>query len=326
MNMNFFPVNYSTLSTKHLLQLVTSQYPNMVNADITFLKRGFNDTYLITSNTNKFVLRVYKHDWRSLNSIKCEIELLQLLKEQGAEVSSPIQDSKGELIQVINAPEGERYAVLFSYANGNRLRKLTEIESIGFGKAVGKMHSITEGLDLKHCANDYSVQHQFESILESVAPFLTDYPLQWNQMRGLADSVIEEVSIAQLPQGICHGDIQAENVHLDDNNKITFFDFDFFGRGALVYDIAVFVWYDHKNKPFNTVQSFINGYRESRALVSEEIQAIPQFGVMRAFFQMALYCKQHNGKYLPIWPAEQVAAFVDKVDRWYEGEKLKKYQ
>ncbi|MCE9540385.1 MAG: hypothetical protein K8R85_14390, partial [Bacteroidetes bacterium] len=48
--MQFFPVEYSSLSTKALLELVVINYDIDCNSSITFLKRGFNDTYLISEN------------------------------------------------------------------------------------------------------------------------------------------------------------------------------------------------------------------------------------------------------------------------------------
>ena len=108
---NFFPVEYSTLSSQHLLQLVASHYNIHPASSICYIKRGFNDTYLITDNSNKYILRVYTHNWKTLANIEAEIKLLTHLQENGVTVSHPIADNHQEYIQTINAPEGVRYAV-----------------------------------------------------------------------------------------------------------------------------------------------------------------------------------------------------------------------
>ena len=53
-----FPVEYSSLSTTALLELLIDNYSISAEAEITFLKRGFNDTYLIKTATAKYILRV----------------------------------------------------------------------------------------------------------------------------------------------------------------------------------------------------------------------------------------------------------------------------
>ena len=120
----------------------------------------------------------------------------------------------------------------------------------------------------------------------------------------------------QLALGICHGDLQAENFHLTKNNQFTFFDFDFFGEGYLIYDIGVFIWYDHKNKPKEIVDAFLKGYQTQRKLTETEIKLLPYFSTLRALFQMTLYCNISDGKQLPLWPAQQVADFIKKVEKW----------
>ncbi len=81
-----------------------------------------NHTYFLSDSETKYVLRVYSHNWRSKSEIFEEIKLLNLLKENDLSVSFPIQDKKGEFIQEINAPEGIRYLVLFSFAKGGKIR------------------------------------------------------------------------------------------------------------------------------------------------------------------------------------------------------------
>jgi len=43
---------------------------------------------------------------------------------------------------------------------------------------------------------------------------------------------------------------------------------------------------------------------------------LPYFSTLRALFQMTLYCQISDGKQLPLWPAQQVADFIKKVEKW----------
>lgn len=314
-----FPVEYSTLSSDALLQFVIENYEIDPKALITFLKRGFNDTYLITGNTEKYILRVYKHNWRSLESITGELELLHHLKKGGISVSFPVQTHKGIYIQQVQAPEGIRYLVLFSFAEGTRVRKLSEEQAYLLGVETGKMHVLTENQSFGAPAHNYIIDAQFEITLSVLKPILAAYPEQYDYLIELKKEfhALFALNDKDLSKGICHGDLQAENFHISENNTFTFFDFDFFGEGYLAYDIGVFRWYDHKNKTPQVMDAFLKGYQTQRHLTNTEIKLIPWFSTLRALFQMTLYCKISDGRQLPLWPASEVALFVDKVKKWH---------
>ncbi len=319
--MLIFPVEYSSLSTKALKKLISNIYPIGKNSSIQFLKRGFNDTYLITENNKKYILRVYKHNWRTLESIETEINTINYLKENLCSVSFPIKNKQGAFIQKINAPEGERYAVLFSFAEGHLIRKLTLEQSYLLGIEVGKIHLLTQNKFFGTTAQDYDIDKQFKIILKTLKPILVNYPEQYAYLLQLKDDFINtfnNIDKNELGFGICHGDLQAENFHIDQDNKFTFFDFDFFGKGYLAYDIGVFIWYDHKNKTPETINSFLKGYQTQRNLTETELKLIPYFSTLRALFQMTLYCNISNGQDLPLWPAQQVADFIKKVNTWHD--------
>lgn len=58
--------------------------------------------------------------------IKEEVELLLALKQAGVSVAYPILDVYGKGIQVLEAVEGKRCAVLVSYAPGRAMKALSE--------------------------------------------------------------------------------------------------------------------------------------------------------------------------------------------------------
>lgn len=318
--MEQFPVEYSSLSAKALLQLVINSYALNPASSITFLKRGFNDTYLIETGKSKYILRVYKHNWRSNKSIKNEVELLAYLQKHEVSVSAAIIDRSGNYIQTLHAPEGLRYAVLFTYAAGEQVRKLSKEQAFAFGKATGQIHALTQNKMYDEVAFNYGIAEQFSWILSIMRPLLADYPKALDYIVKLKHDFeikFSGIHTDDIAKGICHGDLQAENLHMDKKGNITFFDFDFFGNGYLVYDIGVFVWYDHKNKPKEIVQEFLNGYQTQRKLSKTELELIPYFSTLRALFQMTLFCKISDGKQLPLWPMDQVAAFIEKVEKWH---------
>jgi Ser/Thr protein kinase RdoA (MazF antagonist) len=320
--MQSFPVEYSSLSATALLQLINKHYNLDVGARIVFLKRGFNDTYLIFSGANKFILRVYKYKWRTLKDIQTELELLLHLSDNGIGVSIPLPDINKEFIQLIPAPEGTRYAVLFSYAEGEQIKKITVEQAYLLGVETASIHQLTKNKQMGATAQDYDIAKQFKHTLQVLQPVLMNHQLQYQYLLSLEELFLKTFSTLQedeLAKGICHGDLQSENFHITPENKFTFFDFDFFGAGYLIYDIGVFMWYDHKNKPPEIMNSFLKGYESKRPLTSTERKLIPWFSTLRAIFQMTLYCSVSDGKQLPLWPPQQVADFINKVEKWQKN-------
>src|SRR5690348_1384897 len=111
-----FPVTRSNLSAKHLGQYIQEHYFVGSNVRCSILRSGVNDSYLVESEDNKSIFRVYSLNWRTREEILEEILILNLLKQNGLSISFSLPDIYGEHIQIFNAPEGERYGVLFSYA------------------------------------------------------------------------------------------------------------------------------------------------------------------------------------------------------------------
>ena len=324
--MEQFPVEYSSLSANALLRLVIEKYSLSPTAGITFLKRGFNDTYLIKTDKNKYILRVYKHNWRSPQSIKSEIDLLNYLSKNDVPVSVPVIDRSGNYMQALQAPEGPRNAVLFTYASGNPVKKLNAAQAFSLGRSTGKIHALTHNKMYDGVAFNYNIAEQFGSIISTLQPLLADHPQQFDYLLKLKadfEETFMDMNESEMPKGICHGDLQAENFHINTAGNITFFDFDFFGNGYLVYDIGVFIWYDHKNKPKEIIDEFLKGYQTQRSLTATELRLLPYFSTLRALFQMTLFCRISDGKQLPLWPVQQVADFIGKVEKWHEERRKK---
>jgi Ser/Thr protein kinase RdoA (MazF antagonist) len=322
MKNEYFPVDYSTLSATALLNTVINNYALPLTTSITFLKRGFNDTYLINTGSKKYIFRVYKYQWRSFASIETELKLINTLNANGVGVSYPIAfTNTKQFIVSLNAPEGIRFAVLFSFAEGENVKKLSIEQAHVLGQEVGKIHVLTHNQSFGETAHNYNIEEQLNKAIATLHPILKNYPEQLTYITNLKTEFIalfNSIDKKELKMGICHGDLQSENYHVSETGKLTFFDFDFFGNGYLAYDIGVFVWYDHKNKSPQIIQSFLEGYQLHCPLSETETKLIPYFSTIRALFQMRLYCELNNGHKMPLWPAKEVASFIDKVKKWQE--------
>lgn len=124
--MTSFPVISSNLSPTHLAVFVQEKYSLSNATSCNLLKAGINHTYLIKDEGKRFIFRVYSIDWRTKNEVLEEIRLLNLLKANNISISYPIADKSENYIQTINAPEGKRLAVMFAYAEGEKLLNFDE--------------------------------------------------------------------------------------------------------------------------------------------------------------------------------------------------------
>ena len=121
------PVVASTLEAEALGQLVAERYGYSLASTCRLFRTGINHTYLLADADQRAVLRVYSYNWRSRAEIEAELTLLTHLHAQGLGVSYPLADRTGALVQELTAPEGTRYAVLFSYAEGDKVRFLRPV-------------------------------------------------------------------------------------------------------------------------------------------------------------------------------------------------------
>ncbi len=68
------------------------------------------------------------------------------------------------------------------------------------------------------------------------------YPESYTQLQCTADLVVQKLATcntAPFPTGYCHYDYFPQNFFFDEENRFTLFDFDFAGKGFLVYDLAI---------------------------------------------------------------------------------------
>ena len=146
--MELFPVTESTLSAQHLGRLIQDKYALSGKSECKLFRTGINHLYIVSDGNKKFVFRVYTFLWRTRSEISEEVRLLTHLKENNISVSYPIADANGEFIQEMNAPEGMRYGVLFSYAEGFKQSLFSGDASYNIGRMMAEMHRVTENFEI----------------------------------------------------------------------------------------------------------------------------------------------------------------------------------
>lgn len=281
---DLFPAVYSTLSPQALIERVLSHYDLGCIESCVLWNRGLSDVYLVKAARQSYILRISHHHWRSLPDIDFELELLNFLHERNLPVAHPISTNGKTLFVTIPALEGDRYAALFTYAEGEvPLGDLDCEQAELFGNTLGKLH--VNGQDFQYHAPPKLLTQEYllDNSFKKIAPFLETKP---DELGYLKHKIAEiKVKLNDLPQeapywGVCWGDPHSGNSHFTTTNKITIFDFDQCGYGWHAFDVAKFLQVAlSAGISSKTRDAFFTGYQQVRKLSAIEtdcLQALTQ--------------------------------------------------
>jgi Ser/Thr protein kinase RdoA (MazF antagonist) len=298
--MEKFPVISSILSADHIGLLVAKKYGLVGDVSCTLLKTGINHSYLVQHITNKFVFRLYNLNWRSDLDINEEIRLLNVLKEKSVSVSFPLKDVNDNYIQYLEAPEGVRQGVLFSFAEGDKQLNFSADLHLKVGEKMAKIHQATLNLSLERVT--YTPKIVLEDSFLNLKRFLANDSDERVWMVSAQQYLLDEINkadVTQLRSGSVHLDIWFDNMNITKDGRITIFDFDFCGNGWLCYDIAYYILQLHNTEKDISqrdlkVEYFLRGYESVTKITDEERRILPMLGVSLYFFYLGIQCQRYD--------------------------------
>jgi Ser/Thr protein kinase RdoA (MazF antagonist) len=261
---------------------------------------GLNDTFVVESDSKKFVLRIYRARWRSATDIHYELEALDHLATNGVLVSTAIPRLDRQWITTIAAPEGDRSAVLFTFAPGRELKD-DPTDSADFGRSCAQLHAAADDFSSRHERFALDLGHLLDQPLAQIQPHVAHRAKDWDFLRALADRLrqrVAAVDLAALDRGFCHGDFHGGNVHRE-GDRLTHFDFDCCGYGCRAYDIAVYRWASRlagKESELQLWPAYLAGYRAVRQLAEADLSMVDLFVPIRHIWLMGMHL--HGG---PRW-------------------------
>ncbi len=288
---NLLRITYSILSADALQAEVAQAYAINTPTTCQLLLPSMNDTYLLTTRDNRYILRVYRARWRSPSEIAYELELLAHLADRGISVSTPIADRDGELIRPLLAPEGTRHLVLFTYAEGTYLPLTEGVNSWRIGQVAAAIHSASEDFVSRHPRFRLDLEYLIDRPLEAVRPFFAQRPDDWEYLQGFAGRVrarADAVVHAGLDWGVCHGDLGGGNIHVAEDQTLTVFDFDLCGPGWRSWDLAAIQQAAMDQNQGGAWGSFLEGYLHRRRLAVADLEAVPLFCAIHHLWRLGL--------------------------------------
>lgn len=258
-----------------------------------------SDTYRVEQKGRRAYLKIYRHGWRSRAEIQGEVDLLRFLRQRNISVSNPIRNNVGAFIEKIDAPEGRRYAVLFSEAKGAE-PKINLQNSREYGFVVATVHKATDSCPGSIRRPQLGIDHLAREPLKRIHPYLARRPRDLAYLTRISEELADAVT-SLLPEsapefGMCHGDLTFGNLRRDDRGRMTLFDFDCSGYGWRAYDVAVFLQargfeFSRRANANRMKQwhAFMDGYHAVRRLSSREMQAVYLFVPLRQIWQLGVH-------------------------------------
>jgi Ser/Thr protein kinase RdoA (MazF antagonist) len=323
-----FPTINSTLSPKELGKVIQQKYKLSDKTECRIFRLAMNHLYIIHDDENKYVFRVYTYNWRTKLEIKEELRLLLHLKETDRQVAFPIADNSSEYIQEIQAPEGKRFGVLFSYAKGTKTAKFSHQTSFLIGQALAKVHQSTENFELARIS--YNTQNLLDKSVVRIKRFFNKNNNEIEFLEKLSAFLtlkIDHIDKQKIRYGSVHLDVWFDNLHIDDEKEITFFDFDFCGNGYLCFDISYFLFQllsTNLNEEEYQVKadSFLKGYETVTEISNEEKKFLPFACLAIMTYYISVQCDRFEFWTNIFLNEDHLKRMVGNLKRWIAYNKI----
>jgi Ser/Thr protein kinase RdoA (MazF antagonist) len=281
-----FPTAHALLAPDALLAAVAAAYPLGRAVDCSLLRVSWNDTYLIRTTDGRYILRVYGKDWHTLAETQYELELLQHLADHGASVAVPIPRADGSLLSALCAPEGLRFAAVFTHAPG-QMPSPHPVGDAGqsyhYGAALAALHAAADTFTNPHARRPLDLAHYLDRSLASARPYMMHRTHDLTELLGLAGEVRAQVTALAtrgLDWGVVHGDPFSANSFITDDGRVTWYDFDFCGPGWRAAEFAGpyhAAYVREADADERLWAAFIEGYHTRRTVTEHDLAAVPVF-------------------------------------------------
>jgi len=283
---------YSQLSSDSVHEIINSQYELEYSISVRFYVLGLHDNYLIECGNKKYIFRIYRNNWRTEEEILFEVDLLSYLEKTSSNVAAPLKTKNSEVVSYIEAPEGIRAGVLFHYADGYPPSSNISYEKCKLlGISVAKIHENADGFNSKYKRETLDLPYLVDRSLKLISPFLNTRQIEYlGNIQETIYNNISHLSPDNSDFGICTGDINLTNFHINKDNVITHFDFDQCGYGFRAFELGKFtVCFRGDNLKAEKVRSFLNGYESVRKISEQEKMAIPYFEIVAIIWVMSIH-------------------------------------
>jgi Ser/Thr protein kinase RdoA (MazF antagonist) len=275
-----------------LVPLIEQEYGLPGPLTCSWIRRGFNDSYLVETRSAKYVLRLYfnhKYWISGPDDFRFELELLRFVHDHGVAVAPPIPRRDGDLLGTHATDSGARHYALFAFADGAIRGPLTAAQARTLGRTLAEFHAAADRFRPSRPAYGryhMDLRYLLDQPIELLDAFLREHGREGLERFQPHVAALRERVLA-LPKdrgrfGVIHGDPHRGNAAVTEAGEVTLIDFDHGGFGWRAYDLAV-CW---RSLPAAAQGACLEGYAAVRPLSDEERELLPTFRTLNAIWDL----------------------------------------
>ena len=274
-----------------------------------FYTPGMHDNYLLVVNDKKYILRIYRNRCRSEQDIMFELDWIQYINSKTNLVAQLIPTRNESLAFKVDCPEGPRFASLFHYADGTAPgNAIKENDAKLLGSTVAQIHQYSDDFAPTYTRQLLDANYLLDGSIQRIRPYLNHDGYAY--LCSIAEYLhlsLPEIERTPGVYGLCIGDVNPTNFHINESNKITLFDLDQCGYAFRAFEIGKFFSSIRNNfNKLNIQTAFLKSYQGIRPLSEIEQDAIPLFEIVAVIWVMAIQVDNADligDKYLeqPVW-------------------------
>ncbi|MBK8986509.1 MAG: phosphotransferase [Chloroflexi bacterium] len=257
--------------------------------DITLLDGFESFIYAFRHHGADYILRLGHNHRRSPDLVRAEVDWINYLAARGAGVAQATLSENGELVELIADGAGGHFlATAFVKAAGGPVWQMggwTEAFNLAYGRLLGRIHALSK---MYRPSNPAWRRPQWDDPINNdvYAALSQEESAVAERYRAVFDHLL---ALPRTPDGygMIHQDAHTGNLFVDENGRITLFDFDDCVYGHFAYDLAMVLFYAIVNREDAATfaqmfwPQFWRGYCEENALDGRWLEEIPFFMKLR---------------------------------------------
>ena len=257
--------------------------------------------YEVKGAQQPYILRISHSSHRTPNQIRGEVEWINHLADYGVPAARAVPSAGGNLVEVVDAGEGQFAATSFVRAPGTYVRREDWQPELfqRLGQIVGRMHALAK----RYAPSDLRCKRPewYDDAEGFVEARLRPSEQTAIDRANALVSYLHTLPVSRDAYGLVHIDVHRGNFYVDDGGQITLFDFDDCQYSWFTDDIAMAVFYavPHNcagDESLDLARSFflcfLEGYRRENVLDPSWFRQIPAFLKQR---ELDLYAAIHAG-------------------------------
>ncbi len=277
---------------KDFSYMIDHFFPRKVPVEVYQGKSGYNNTTrYLKRNDQQYILRIYEtHNEEQKVQLEHEVLLtLNELRELPFKIPVPVIKDGQSLVRL----PSNKIGCIYHYIEGSNPVFDNEKPLFSFGQRTGQLLLALQKIKV----NQPFVYRPYYEIEHAHPKCPIDKVVEWcknpdepfkecsNELKQISAMLIAVQGflpfIKKLPHQIIHGDLNASNVLIDENQKINaILDFEFATSDVRMMEVAVCISDMMTNETNETlflekVHHFFSGFAPTVTLLDEEFEALP---------------------------------------------------